>query len=59
MFDMAKALQGIHDATARDRAVIELQKEILSAQAAQTTLLQRVSPKMANCAPRQTWDRIR
>lgn len=41
-FDMAKALQGIHDATARDRAVIDLQKEILSAQSAQFELMERV-----------------
>ena len=37
-FDMAKALQNIHDTVARDRAVIELQKEILSAQVAQAAL---------------------
>lgn len=42
-FDMTKALQNMHDAVARDRAVIELQKEILAAQSAQATLVQRVS----------------
>ena len=30
-FDKAKALQNIHDASARDRAVIDLQREILLA----------------------------
>jgi hypothetical protein len=49
-FDMAKALQGIHDAAARDRAVIYLQKEILSAQAAQFELMERVRNLEANLA---------
>jgi hypothetical protein len=39
-FDMAKALQNIHETTARDRAVIELQKEILVALTAQSALLE-------------------
>jgi hypothetical protein len=56
MFDMAKALQGIHDATARDRAVIELQKEILAAQAAQTALLQRVGELEKQVAGFETWE---
>ena len=30
-FDMTKALQNIHDTVAHDRAVIDLQKEILAA----------------------------
>lgn len=42
-FDMAKSLQNIHDATARDRAVIDLQREILTAQAEQFALMERVS----------------
>ena len=37
-FDMAKALQNIHDATARDRAVIDLQCELLLAQEQQFAL---------------------
>ena len=41
-FDIAKGLQNIHDVAARDRAVIELQKEILAAQQAQSTLINRV-----------------
>jgi hypothetical protein len=49
-FDMAKALQGIHDAAARDRAVIDLQKEILSAQSAQFELMERVRNLEANLA---------
>ena len=40
-FDMAKALENIHEAVARDRAVIDLQKEILAAQSAQAALVDR------------------
>jgi hypothetical protein len=55
-FDMAKALQGIHDTTERDRAVINLQKEILSAQAEQFSLLQQVSALEAKLASFDTWE---
>jgi hypothetical protein len=41
-FDMAKALKDIHDTTARDRAVIDLQREILAAQEQQFELIRRV-----------------
>jgi rubrerythrin len=40
--DMSQTLSNIHDVTTRDRAIIELQKEILSAQAAQIGLIERV-----------------
>jgi hypothetical protein len=56
MFDMAKALQGIHDATARDRAVIELQKEILTAQAAQSALIQTVSDLEKEVTRLKDWE---
>jgi myo-inositol catabolism protein IolC len=42
-FDLAQGLQKIHDAAARDRAVIELQKEILAAHAQQSALLEEAS----------------
>lgn len=55
-FDMSKALQGIHDAVAHDRAVIELQKEILSAQAAQFTLIEQVGDLEKEVARLKAWD---
>lgn len=55
-FDMSKTLQNIHDAVAHDRAVIELQKEILSAQAVQATLLQRVSDLEKEVVQLKDWD---
>ena len=55
-FDMAKGLQDIHDAAARDRAVIELQKEILAAQAAQFSLVEQVSSLKEQMAKFETWD---
>ena len=42
MFDMAKALKDMNDAAIRNGAVIELQKEILTAQAAQSDLVEYV-----------------
>ncbi|WGJ14133.1 hypothetical protein QEV83_15975 [Methylocapsa sp. D3K7] len=56
MFDMAKALQDIHDTTARDRAVIDLQKEILSAQSAQFSLVERIRALEKEVANFETWD---
>lgn len=55
-FDMTKALHDIHDATARDRAVIELQKEILSAQAAQSQLIETVGELKKRVAELEAWD---
>ena len=55
-FDMAKALQGIHDVTARDRAVIDLQKEILSAQAAQSDLVEAVGTLKKEVTRLEAWD---
>jgi hypothetical protein len=55
-FDMAKALQSIHDATARDRAVIDLQKEILAAQEAQFSLVDRVRELERELAGLKAWD---
>ena len=55
-FDMTQALQNIHDTVARDRAVIELQKEILSAQAAQSTLIDRVRELEKEVADFEAWE---
>jgi hypothetical protein len=41
-FDIAKGLKDINDAAQRNAAVIELQEKILSAQAAQAALIERV-----------------
>jgi len=48
-------LQKIHDVTARDRAVIELQKEILTAQAAQATLIETIGDLKKRVAEFETW----
>jgi hypothetical protein len=54
-FDMTQALHDIHDVAARDRAVIELQKEILSAQAAQSQLVETVSELKKRVTELETW----
>ncbi len=56
MFDMAKALQGIHDTATHDRAVIELQKEILTAQAQQAALVERIGQLEKQVASFEKWD---
>ena len=55
-FDMVKALQNIHDIAARDRAVIELQKEILTAQEAQWALVKRVGDLETEVTRLKNWD---
>jgi Zn finger protein HypA/HybF involved in hydrogenase expression len=55
-FDMAKGLNSIHDAVARDRAVIELQKEILAAQAAQSNLIESVGELKRRVAELESWE---
>ena len=42
MFDMARGLKDINDAAIRNSAVIELQEKILSAQAEQSDLIERI-----------------
>src|SRR6266481_9965231 len=56
MFDMAKGLQNIHDTAARDRAAIDLQREILAAQAEQFMLLQRVRDLEEEVTSLKAWD---
>jgi len=55
-FDMAKALENIHEAVARDRAVIDLQKEILAAQQAQFSLVERARDLEKQVAAFERWD---
>jgi hypothetical protein len=55
-FDMAKGLENIHETVARDRAVIELQKEILSAQSTQATLVEAIGALKGRVAELEAWD---
>jgi hypothetical protein len=57
MYDMAKALKDINDATVRNGAIIELQEKILSAREAQSALLQRVSELEKEVARFEAWER--
>lgn len=56
MFDMAKGLKDINDATIRNGAVIELQEQILSAQSAQSALAERVGELEKEVACLKTWN---
>ena len=49
-FDMTKALADMSDAAKRDRLSINLQKEILAAQAAQSELVEEISSLKAKLA---------
>jgi hypothetical protein len=55
-FDMAKGLQNIHDTVARDRAIIDLQRELLDAQTAQADLVETASKLKARVAELEAWD---
>lgn len=55
MFDMAKGLQDSHDTATRDRAVIDLQREILTAQAQQSALIDKVSDLEKEVARLKAW----
>jgi len=55
-FDMAKALENIHDVTTRDRAVIDLQKEILAAQQQQASLIEQVGHLEKEVARLKAWE---
>jgi hypothetical protein len=54
-FDLAKGLKDIDDATRRNAAVIELQEKILTAQQAQSALLERVSELEKQVASFEQW----
>ena len=55
-FDMTKTLSDMSDAAKRDRLSINLQKEILSAQAAQMELVDEVSALKAELASFEKWE---
>lgn len=55
-FDMARALKDIHDATERDRVVLDLQREILSAQEQQFALVRRVHELEQQVAKADAWE---
>ena len=55
-FDIAKGLKDIDDATRRNAAVIELQEKILSAQAEQFALIERMGNLEKQVAEFETWD---
>ena len=57
LYNSAKALKNINDATVRNEAVIELQEKILAAQEAQTMLLDRVGELEKKVASFETWER--
>ena len=56
MFDMAKALKDIDDATRRNAAVIDLQGQILAAQMQQAALIEQVGTLEAKVRSFETWD---
>jgi hypothetical protein len=56
MLDMAKGLKDISDAATRNAVAIEIQEKILSAQAAQMGLVERVSELEKEVAGFETWD---
>jgi Zn finger protein HypA/HybF involved in hydrogenase expression len=55
-FELTKAIKDLDDRTRRNAAVIELQESILSAQAAQATLIEKVRELEAEVARMKTWD---
>jgi hypothetical protein len=55
-FDIAKGLKDIHDGTLRNAAVIELQEQILTAQAAQSALIERIRELEKEVASFEKWD---
>src|SRR6267378_1436399 len=56
MFDLAKGLKDINDATIRNGAVIELQEQILSAQLEQTKLIERIGELEKEVASFEAWN---
>lgn len=55
-FDIAKGLQGLQDAAARDRSLIDLQKELLAAQQAQSDLIDRVRELERELTMLKNWE---
>jgi Zn finger protein HypA/HybF involved in hydrogenase expression len=55
-FDLAKGLKDINDATTRNAAVIELQEQILTAQAAQSSLIERIRELEKEVTRLEAWE---
>jgi hypothetical protein len=55
-FDIAQGLHKIHDVAARDRAVVDLQKELLAAQQAQSELITRTGELEREVARLKDWE---
>jgi hypothetical protein len=55
-FDIAQGLHNIHDVAARDRATIELQKELLAAQQAHSELIARAGELEKEVARLKDWE---
>ena len=55
-FDLARGLKDIHDAANRNAAVIELQDKILTAQQAQSALIERIRDLEAEVASFESWE---
>jgi hypothetical protein len=56
MFDIAKGLKDINDATVRNGAVIELQEKILAARESQSAALERIGELEKKVASFETWE---
>lgn len=56
LYDSAKALKDINDATVRNTAVIELSEKILAAREAQATLLDRIRELEEKVSSFETWE---
>jgi Zn finger protein HypA/HybF involved in hydrogenase expression len=56
MLDTAKALKNMNDAAIRNAAVIELQEQILAAQAAQSELVEHVHALETEVTGLKNWD---
>jgi hypothetical protein len=56
LYDSAKALKDINDATVRNGAVIELQEKILTAQEAQSSLIDRIRYLEEKIRDFETWE---
>ena len=56
MFDLAKGLKDMSDASIRNTVAIELQEKILTAQAAQATLLDQIGELGKRVADCETWE---
>jgi Zn finger protein HypA/HybF involved in hydrogenase expression len=56
LYDSAKALKDINDATIRNGAIIELQEKILAAREAQSSLLERINELEKEVANFKAWE---